>query len=295
MLYKFYSFTGYTLDALANSSVYFSRRHQFNDPMDCNPPIVVPERDHFDKTLRSCVSRMVDVETSFIDRMLSKDASDHLFSWLNNRVFESELQQIADVVGVFCLTNQPYHPLMWGHYSSGHQGFCVGFDIPDTELVFAVDTASFEGHPVNVKRVDYGNRPVDSLEILLILMALVLQDPVFRNTDGSLNSKSADMILNNEGFKSQFYNYYAMHHFSHKHSAWSYENELRALALPRNGSETSGVRKLKHGRIKEVIFGSRMPQSQRITVERLLGSNRIEYKQSIFSDTALELDFLPAW
>lgn len=295
MLYKFYSFTDYTLDALANSSVYFSRRHQFNDPMDCDPPLLVPERGVFERKLRFCAHRMGPVDSGFVDRLLTKSATDYLFSLIDNEDFKIELQEVADLVGVFCLTNQPHHPLMWGHYSNGHKGFCVGFDIEDTELVYSVDGHSFEGQPVKIKRVDYSKKPVDCFEILVILMSLILKDSRFLNSGGKLDSKSAEMILSSDGLKKQFYNYYAMHQLSHKHSAWSYEKELRILAWPHEGMGTSGIRKLKHGRIREVIFGAKMPQSNRITLERVLNSRAIEYKQSVFSKKALDLDFLPAW
>ncbi len=39
--------------------------------------------------------------------------------------------------GLLCFSKRWRNPLLWGHYSDGHRGLCLGFDVPD-ELLMSV-------------------------------------------------------------------------------------------------------------------------------------------------------------
>lgn len=40
--------------------------------------------------------------------------------------------------GLLCFSKRWRNPLLWGHYSDGHRGLCLGFDVPD-ELLMGVN------------------------------------------------------------------------------------------------------------------------------------------------------------
>ena len=149
ILYKFYK-AGTAVKALESRTLGFTMPNRFNDPYELLPKIIshpsaekILERKgkitnrqreeirrrwnteyqtshskaNFNKYLKSREQEMaakIPEELSRLPAQLAKDVVD---------IVSREL-------GVLCLSKQWNHHLMWGHYSEGHAGFCIGYQIP---------------------------------------------------------------------------------------------------------------------------------------------------------------------
>jgi hypothetical protein len=58
------------------------------------------------------------------------DASDSIIRY----AFQNFRQILADNLGLLCFSRDWHNPVQWSHYAEKHQGFCLGFDIPDERL-----------------------------------------------------------------------------------------------------------------------------------------------------------------
>jgi hypothetical protein len=88
-LFKYYSLSKYSIDALENNYFYLSNPKDFNDPFDCSRNLVMENQ---------------------------KELSDWQYvESLNNN---SE-------VGITCFSENGMEPLMWGHYTNSYRGFCI--------------------------------------------------------------------------------------------------------------------------------------------------------------------------
>lgn len=90
-LYKYYSLTEYSLDALEHNYFHLNNPLNFNDPFDCCNNLIVEKQ---------------------------KDAIDGLPTPFINDIRN---------VGVSCFSTNGMNPLMWGHYTNSYVGFVVKF------------------------------------------------------------------------------------------------------------------------------------------------------------------------
>jgi hypothetical protein len=148
MLYKFYSPD--TLIALENQTLAFTPPRWFNDPFEFFPRIIRDQ--HSEKLLsktgvftkkqaeryrRACrrENQTYFTKSEFDKLIKDKQADIRLQA---RKEFDTYAQDIANqlldilsrTIGILCLTKSWRSPLMWGHYSLGFQGFCVGYSLP---------------------------------------------------------------------------------------------------------------------------------------------------------------------
>lgn len=111
---------------LSSGEVYFSSPERFNDPFDCNPKIVVPDRQSsaFMNSFRRAGERRGHtpglIALDYQERLKLSDAA-----W-GDKVTQLAIARIR-AVGVLCVTPKRDNPLMWAHYADCHTGVCVGF------------------------------------------------------------------------------------------------------------------------------------------------------------------------
>lgn len=149
ILYKFYK-AGTAIKALKEQTLGFTVPNRFNDPYELLPRITshpsaykILERKgkitkkqreefrrrwnleyqtshgkaDFEKFLRTKeqeLSAKIPVELARLPVQLAKDC----------------VEIVSREFGVLCLSKRWDHHLMWGHYSEGHTGFCIGYQIP---------------------------------------------------------------------------------------------------------------------------------------------------------------------
>lgn len=293
MLYRFGSFNSLNLDAVANGSFYFSQRDQVNDPLDCNPPVKFPTYGEFKYRLNKLLSELNDCSPEFIDLFKNEEVIEATYSpFRDSRRLIELLKNQADRVGILCFTKDYNHPLMWSHYSDGHRGFCIGYDIDyDTNQLWG-ELDLFGGERVFVRDVNYSSEPIDALTIYITLLHFMLRNA--RDKNGYLNFDDAYKVLGFENISRVIFSHLSIFFLSHKHESWRYENEVRLLAMPFDNKDRSGVKVSSSKILKRVYFGAKMPESQKITLSKLLASETTEFFESRFSEEKLGVIFSPA-
>jgi len=46
-----------------------------------------------------------------------------------------EKSKIANTKGLLCFRENKYDPVQWAHYGDSHKGVCLGFEIPEKNLI----------------------------------------------------------------------------------------------------------------------------------------------------------------
>jgi hypothetical protein len=107
-----------------DGQLYCPSRTQFNDPFDCIAP-------SFDSISAKCFEEFIErraleefTELSMEERR--EKARDIKKS--SHEEIQRMTQELADYLGVLCLSAKRDNILMWSHYANSHQGFCLEFN-----------------------------------------------------------------------------------------------------------------------------------------------------------------------
>ncbi|MFN9915389.1 MAG: DUF2971 domain-containing protein, partial [Pirellulaceae bacterium] len=141
---------GSAVKALESRTLAFTIPNRFNDPYELLPRIlshpsaekILERKGKITNRQREEIRRRWNTEyqTSHskadFDRYL-KSREREMAARIPEELSRLPAQLAKDVVdivsrefGVLCLSKQWNHHLMWGHYSKGHTGFCIGYQIP---------------------------------------------------------------------------------------------------------------------------------------------------------------------
>jgi len=119
------------------------------------------------------------------------------------KVFNARINELLQIGGVACFTQDPENPTMWAHYADEHKGVCVEFDLSNLSKK---KTESLRG---SLFQVDYSkSQPADACKI------------IFQKLKDDKHLSTGSLILD---FRRQ------------KMSPWAYEGEWR-LATSRRGA-----------------------------------------------------------
>ncbi len=55
------------------------------------------------------------------------------------RIIRATKDTMSERIGMISMSTHWHHPLLWGHYADKHNGICLGFDVPDTEVFKRVE------------------------------------------------------------------------------------------------------------------------------------------------------------
>ncbi|QGS30202.1 DUF2971 domain-containing protein [Cupriavidus metallidurans] len=130
VLYKFMSINGERWTWFQNlirlGQIYLSSPLDFNDPFDCLPRLDIPSNQDkrvnkrlFRAGARQGHSRKVRREQVGIVRSQSSSV------WREN--YQNSAHRRIREVGVYCVSANNSHPLMWSHYAEKHTGLSIGF------------------------------------------------------------------------------------------------------------------------------------------------------------------------
>ncbi|MGU5677957.1 DUF2971 domain-containing protein [Aeromonas hydrophila] len=140
ILYKYYSPNLDIIKYLKNPTVKLTSTKTFNDPFEMN--IAKP------------LAKMI--AESFI-KLISTDEG---YYYGSAEEYINEFKTMSRNYGVISLTETHRNILMWAHYASSHEGFCIGYrsDFLSTEQ--SVDKNN-SAHNLNPHRVIYDKRRFD--------------------------------------------------------------------------------------------------------------------------------------
>lgn len=116
---------------ICNNEVYFSAPCDFEDNLDCNPPVIYPNGQQLfmyilnysmnHNTNRNFVWHVWYASNLYRNSPMSLPYELKKVEKENNDNFNKRF-------GVLCLTTQYDNDAMWNKYADMHKGFCVGFD-----------------------------------------------------------------------------------------------------------------------------------------------------------------------
>ena len=126
-LFRYRSFSAYSLGELVNQTMWYSSPANFNDPFDCALTIDLRK---FDESIEHAIG--VGINRGSINPELPK--SKKLPTEVERQLYlqiRQLLRQSATKLGLCCFSEDPRSILMWAHYANDHKGFCVEY--PSTE------------------------------------------------------------------------------------------------------------------------------------------------------------------
>ena len=119
-----------------------------NDPFECavRTPYIFPNAEEENRDLADVLTRINKSKpVTEEDVQVARKKYGSLFT---RQLFT---EQVSTRFGIVSFTMEPFHPLMWSHYTSDGSGFVIGYDV--TELSKLAGT---EGH---LQNVTYGDHP----------------------------------------------------------------------------------------------------------------------------------------
>lgn len=147
--------------------------------------------------------------------------------------FFANIDAQLNSVGIFSMSTNPDHPLMWAHYASDHTGICIGFERSEGTKLADVE------HCLAVKYSD--SLPEMEKDGLISTMAFSLDN------SGRAYTSSFKVAFTDKTFQAAI---------TTKPTCWSYENEWRYVEPYDGLFEWPGP-------LSELTFGLRCPDERR--------------------------------
>lgn len=183
-LYKYHSFTEYALNNLRNRSFWFSKPENFNDPFDCN--INFQLEDITEESLELLFNSLREREPNKKEFDRNFHSNGRVTKSFKNMAIEFSRKAPSKLVerfanhGVACFSEINDDILMWSHYATSHQGFCLEFDTTK----FPFTSTNNPDKDTVVEKVDYSDSyPIISLkDIALNHLPSLIQDLLARKS-----------------------------------------------------------------------------------------------------------------
>jgi Protein of unknown function (DUF2971) len=239
-LYKYKSFGVNCLRLLSEAEVYYANPQSFNDPLDCDPSILIDtdlaslEKLYYkmlvtfkgkEKTTRSLRNHRY-MSMAFGDYKTDSEAQNYYIQSLGDDI-KNILVLEMNVSGVLSLSEKWNCPLMWSHYADEHRGVCIEYDQTNTACGI-------------IKPVSY-NRPRS------IKISELIDWKIFKSALAEKNIQDT--------------------YYFAKASQWRYEREWRVINSS-NGVNPSPFR------ITGIYFGMRCDSAVQTSVVKLLANTQ---------------------
>ncbi len=128
-LYKYRTLDEYSEKILLNNEIYIPSPLEFNDPFDCkfNYDINTSVK-YLRKQLREQYPSFSNEQLNeAVEWQISLETHKDPTQW--KEVKTQSMNNLLNRVGVYCLSETNDNILMWSHYSNGHKGFCLEFNL----------------------------------------------------------------------------------------------------------------------------------------------------------------------
>lgn len=169
-LFRYRSVSEFSMSALLEDKIYFSKPIDFNDPYDCLYHVsatfvddLIAQEFSNEKILeniekvRSGEITLQDMKTTNFEKVVEighkaiMEASQENINWLRESLLEMSMEEQIrpyieqyakeshafhqkdhrEEIGVVCFSEEITSVLMWSHYSDYHKGFCLEYDTDD--------------------------------------------------------------------------------------------------------------------------------------------------------------------
>lgn len=127
-IYKYYKINNYLIDNLKNSTLWFSKAADFNDPYDCYAELIHYEFRN-EKQLKERAQQVVNSAFNTSRKVRRTEARyviKHKAKFVEG--YYATRQDTIDTQGICCFSLSSKNTLLWSHYANCHQGICLEFD-----------------------------------------------------------------------------------------------------------------------------------------------------------------------
>lgn len=231
-LYRYRTFSQYSMAELIHGEFYFSSPLAFNDPFDCNNMFSFDGTtdDHWriflNKFLHHNRPELNDEQrTNEIERVIATGGHRNREKIAQQQNTWGEiLTTMNKEKGIVCLSSRQNDLLMWSHYADCHKGFCLVFNTAPLQANFYCEKITYRK-----------------------------QYPTF----GEFVRSDFDGISRSFLFT--------------KSNHWKYENEYRLMVEPQNRVDKPGERlfSFPEGALAGIIFGCKMEDKVKQTLHEI--------------------------
>jgi len=217
--------------------LFFCSPEDFNDPFDCKitPSFQASPRD-FEVAGKLLAKQQKPNATRHELRSMVRHVRRRLNPTFFVDQFEDWRTRFINQSGMLCLTERKQDILMWSHYTNGHTGICLEFEIKFGEGLF--------GHALPIRYAD------EFPDFNFIPWCIDLL--------GATAAQKTDLHLE---FGKQL--------LLTKGSHWSYEKEWRLIDFPSTGVPRHGIRNFQAELLTGIILGCRMSEARRRKIRDL--------------------------
>lgn len=169
-----------SIPEVGNGTLRATQPAALNDPFEGHvaPVYMFPDEAEEDRQLVKALNA-INESNPLTEKDISRARSEH-GSLFTRQMFT---EQVSTRFGIVSFTTNPYHPLMWSHYTTDGSGFAIGYD--------AAEIGKLAGRRGSLLQVKYHNRPPP------IAGPIVLASPE-SNLPGLLSVKSDHWSYENE-------------------------------------------------------------------------------------------------
>jgi len=132
LLYKYCAFNEWTASIFQKNELYFRSPNDFNDPFDSIVRFTCEgSKQQKERFIREHIRL-------FYPHLSATEALSREETFTSGRMdnelmqsIEAEFMERRRRIGVYCMTKEKKHVLMWSHYANWHTGFCLEFKTDD--------------------------------------------------------------------------------------------------------------------------------------------------------------------
>lgn len=266
-MFKYCSFSEYSLSNILNNELYMNHYEYFNDPFECRCEILegFPKKDINSPRFKNIVKAWGFDDAS--DQVALENYDDYISSLDGT---EPIISHIIDSTRISCFSKKNNNILMWSHYADGLRGFCIEYD----------DDLILSNYPENTRiyEVLYKDTPA-TIDTAVIA---VINDQINYHGDAiyaleqemkyqGLDKKEEIQFLENhlkDVFTTNDYIFQSM--LATKPIEWSYEEEIRIIFQTERYDKYGEFMSYPDKAIKSIIIGEKMPEKHRQTLEKIL-------------------------
>jgi hypothetical protein len=232
-LYKYKTLDINTQRLLKEGELYLSKPIDFNDPFDSYvDEIIEGNEDDFINYMKSKLKK----DDSYIDKIISKIKRKEINF---DDVLKKNTSQ--NYFNIFCMSRNYNNILMWSHYADAHKGICVGFNISHIdENSLAIKCRDGYLEKTKTKGLNY---------LPIYHVVYNIEKPKPYNIIKDNHQKIRDFMYS-------------------KSIDWQYEEEYRVVL--NDEILLKNPVKIELTEIKEIIFGLKMSDSNRIMIKEIM-------------------------
>ena len=311
-LYRFRPNTDYAVNALKNDEIWGSNIWELNDPYECTPfynqntlQKAIENELSFETILNLIKLLKEGIVPNELIRAFGSETIEHIIANLPDTIDESVLKKNCEIlkqdivafiiknlneisnqffVGILqaesqrniaCFSERNDSSLMWGHYSSGHKGFCLEYNFKsmlkpcDQSCTDIIGCNNFMLTP-SIAPVVYSKTRFDATTHLFT----VIQANIIEKTKTNMELYYGDTLLTSKCLLT-------------KSSDWKYEKEWRLFSTPSlNMSESHKV--IFYARPTAVYIGRRSSPEQTKVLRKICKEKNIpcyQMVQNYFANT----------